>query len=305
MSENIEAYLENKITEGERLLEEFEKSKTSLKSTTGKAGDSIVSAFAGALFGDFVGNGRAGGTARKHTREYLGEQRKKQLQELTTQSERRIETWMAQVIGLLERISILTTRKKPNSQRLVSRFSKITKFARPETKLTHGISILKGLKLENLIWNDELKAVTQKGLVVGPDQEFEAYQKVLDILRSASGYLRIIDPYASEVALNAINHSPKGVSVQFLTYPPSNDRAGFEISAKKLMKDRPEIEIRYVSTWSLHDRFILSKDSFWHLGHSIKDIGNKLSAISLMSPDEGNEALQRFEKLWNQSKRIT
>jgi hypothetical protein len=303
MSQDIESQIENRISEGERLLEEYESSKSTLTSTTSKAGDSALAALTGLFVGDIVGNGRTGGTVRRHSREYLNEQRKKQLQELTRQTERRVDTCMTQVIGLLERVSILTTKKKPNSQRLVSKFSGITRFTKPETRLVHGISILKGFKLEDLVWNDDLKAETKKGLVAGPDQEFEAYQKVLEIIKSASGFIKIIDAYASEVTLIAINHSPNGLSLQFLTYPPK-DRDSFETSAKKLMKDRPEIQIQYAPKQSLHDRFIITGDSFWHLGHSIKDIGNKLSAISLMSPDEGNIALQKFNQLWNTSQKI-
>lgn len=88
-----------------------------------------------------------------------------------------------------------------------------------------------------------------------------------------------------------------------LTGPPkkNTDHAEFEVLARKLNADRPEIQIRYAPPQTLHDRFIITKTEAWHIGHSIKDIGNKLSAITPMDSNEKERLETKFHRLWNES----
>jgi hypothetical protein len=75
----------------------------------------------------------------------------------------------------------------------------------------------------------------------------------------------------------------------------------FEVLVKKLMYERPEIEVRSAPPSMLHDRFILSKDGSWSLGQSIKDIGNKLSLISPLLKADAMELEKQFDRLWDMS----
>ena len=65
----------------------------------------------------------------------------------------------------------------------------------------------------------------------------------------------------SREALIVHENSLRGQPVMLLTGPPKRniDRAEFEVLARKLNADQPEIQIRYAPPQILHDRFIVTR----------------------------------------------
>lgn len=177
------------------------------------------------------------------------------------------------------------------------------KFSKVEGTLKNRINLEK-MQID-LVGNSALKPndTMPKGMVTKPGEEFKAYAKVLEIISSAAGYLKVVDPYPNVTTFVALARAPEGLSVRFLTVRPrrQNRLSEFEVLVKKLMCEKPEIEVRSAPPSMLHDRFILSKDGSWSLGQSIKDIGNKLSLISPLLKADAMELEKQFDTLWDMS----
>lgn len=302
MSSDATKQLDGLISEGQSLLDNYKKSKDRLKNSPTELGESIISEMAGALVADLFSSRRIGSKARRISHKAIKDSRKAQLNELKRIASQQVETWINKSTQFLHTISTLGVAK-PNSHRLVSQFSKIQDYVKPDTKLKHGIQILKKFKLNGVVRNDELTNSVQEGLIARPGEEFKAYNRILNIASQAKGYLLVADPYPGPETLIVLEKCPPKQSGKLLTYPPrsTSNRAEFETLSKKLMKDHPEIEVRYAPHRTLHDRFIITATEAWHVGHSIKDIGNKLSAITPMDANRRKELKLEFDKLWNQA----
>jgi len=139
-----------------------------------------------------------------------------------------------------------------------------------------------------------------------PNQQLEAYSHVIKLLCSAEQYLKLIDLYPGELALKAISAVPKGLPIKWLTMRlyDKEKQAVFEALALRLIRARPEIEIRYAPIGKLHDRYILTDPFGWALGQSIKDIGNKLGSIHPLTVQGTLDIVKVFDDVWEESDSI-
>jgi len=225
------------------------------------------------------------------------------MKELESYLTRQADSWTSGVSKLLAQFSTPTSSYTPNSQKLLSKFSRVERYIRPDTKLRNGIAILKEMALRGVVRNEDLAKSRLQGLVAKPGEQFKAYNQIMEIASKTVGFLIVIDPYPSQETLIVLEKSPNKQPAMLLTSPPKKgkDRAAFEVLARKLRADRPEIEIRYAPSQTLHDRFIITETESWHIGHSIKDIGNRLSAITPMGSVEIKRLKEEFDSIWNQS----
>lgn len=71
------------------------------------------------------------------------------------------------------------------------------------------------------------------------------------------------------------------------------------------MKETPSLPNIEIRNWfrsgshSFHDRFIIVDDAVWHVGSSIKDIGNYHSTIYRLEGDLPKQVIKEFEKGWD------
>jgi hypothetical protein len=169
------------------------------------------------------------------------------------------------------------------------------------------------IKYENLSLDDILQELANSfhgcalesydqftGAIFPPRSEFTAFYQVIGIIETAGKTLDVIDQYADRLTLLSIDRVRPHVITRFLTRPPQKkkDVPLFESLCKKLMSDRLEIEIRYVTPGVIHDRFLVVDTVSWALGHSINAIGNKLSSITKKSGRETTQLKQIFSTLW-------
>ncbi|TET08739.1 MAG: hypothetical protein E3J86_10135 [Candidatus Thorarchaeota archaeon] len=306
MQDDSHQTLERLISEGQNILDRSQIERRSLKSSGAESGDSILSEIAGAIVGDAFESPRIGSTTRRISKSYLRDERKKKLLESDDRYFNLANSWISKVYDYLGGVSTVTKTKLQNSHKLLSKFSKIERAVKPETKLKIGISILKQFALRGVVGNKTLETLKSAGLVTGPGGQFEAYNQILEIAARAKGFLIVVDPYPSRETLIVFEKSPHKQPVKFLTYPPQNrrNRAEFEVLAKKMKNDRPEIDIRYAPPKTLHDRFMITETEAWHLGHSIKDFGNKLSAITQMNTTEKKQFENGFSVIWDSAKPV-
>jgi hypothetical protein len=304
VTEEIRSKLNALIREGQSILDSYTQRKAQLTGSSSDLVETAISEIAGAFLGDVFSSGRAAGKGRRLSRSALANARKKQLEQMIETVSSRVDNWFSQITEFLGGVSTPdATAERPNSHKLVSRARNAGRYVRSETRLKHGLAVLKFLTQLNLVGNSDLKPKMPKGMVTKPGEEFKAYAKVLEIISDAAGYLKVVDPYPNVTTLVALARAPEGLSVRFLTVRPrrQNRLSEFEVLVKKLMYERPEIEVRSAPPSMLHDRFILSKDGSWSLGQSIKDIGNKLSLISPLLKADATELEKQFDRLWDMS----
>jgi len=303
MQDDSQNALEQLISEGQNLLNSYQTEIAALKSSETKSSETILSEIAGAIVGSAFESSRIGSTTRRLSKSYLQDERKKKISSLDERYIQQVDSWISKVSSFLSQISVIASTRKPNSQKLLTIFSKIETVVRPDTRLRGGLSILKKFALQGVVKNENRTKLKPVGLVVTPGEQFKAYSRLLEIASSAKEFLIIVDPYPSHQTLIILEKSPRNQSAKLLTNPPSDEtkRLEFETLVKKLIKDRPEIEIRYAPKFVLHDRFILTKTEVWHIGHSLKDIGNKLSVISAIDTSEVIKIRNEIESLWNQA----
>ena len=128
-----------------------------------------------------------------------------------------------------------------------------------------------------------------------------------DILNNLKGELKIVDPYCDIRSLDIVREAINP-AVKFLARVDNlrDKKARFLQQLPDFKKEYPQIEVRDYPHDDIHDRYIISSDGIFLLGHSIKDLGTKESfAISLNKSAFKNlfEALtESFDRRWKQSK---
>lgn len=112
-------------------------------------------------------------------------------------------------------------------------------------------------------------------------QVFDAYIFVSDLIKSAKKSIILIDNYVDESVLSILSKRKKDVSAMILT---SNLTKQLKLDLKKHNEQYPSIEIKTFN--KSHDRFlIIDKESVYHIGASLKDLGKKWFAFSKIELD--------------------
>ena len=121
-------------------------------------------------------------------------------------------------------------------------------------------------------------------------QVFDAYIFVTDLIRKAKESIILIDNYIDESVLLMLSKRQSGVEVIVYT---SKLTAETNLDLKKYSLQYPDITIKQFN--KSHDRFlILDKKRIYHLGASLKDLGKRWFAFSLLD-FEVNEILKKLE----------
>ena len=107
---------------------------------------------------------------------------------------------------------------------------------------------------------------------------WSGYEFAAQLVRSAKEEIIIIDPYADDVALSLI--AKKAEKVRAIVYSARINRTMNEEVAR-LNRQFPTVELRNMR--DVHDRFIIVDSTIYHVGASIRDLGSKLTAFSVLS----------------------
>ena len=107
-------------------------------------------------------------------------------------------------------------------------------------------------------------------------QLYDAYTLIQSIFESANNEIIIIDNYVDRTILDRL--VVKNRNVQVIIYTSINTRLlGRDINT--FNSQYGGLDVR--NTTNVHDRYIIiDQNKIYHLGHSIKDIGKKISTIS-------------------------
>lgn len=137
----------------------------------------------------------------------------------------------------------------------------------------------------------ESKDIRPKQGIFFTGQIFDAYRFVSDLFRTAKKSIIIIDNYIDDTVLVPLTKRHENVPVTILTKSISKHLV---LDVKKFNEQYPAIEIKEFN--NAHDRFIIiDRNTVYHFGASLKDLGKKWFAFSKM--DIGAvEMLGRLDK---------
>jgi hypothetical protein len=149
---------------------------------------------------------------------------------------------------------------------------------------THKITEQRLINLENdmkviksKIKNDELEL--KQGIFYN-GQIYDAYAFVNDLLKNAKQEVILIDNYIDDTIFTLCSKYP---NINFTIYTQSINKP-LTLDFQKYNKQYKNIQLK--ETKSFHDRFLIIDNSkIYHIGASLKDIGNKVFAFSKLNVD--------------------
>jgi hypothetical protein len=110
-------------------------------------------------------------------------------------------------------------------------------------------------------------------------QIYDAYSFVIQLIQKAQNELILIDNYPDNTVLDMLSKKQNGVAVTLIT------RTATSILNTDLIKFNQQyhgLQLKHSSL--MHDRFlILDRKELYHIGASLKDLGKKCFAISLIN----------------------
>lgn len=123
-------------------------------------------------------------------------------------------------------------------------------------------------------------------------QIYDAYEFVIDIIKTAESKIVIIDNYIDDTMLKMLQKKNKNVVVTILTSQNCNLT---KLDIKKFNEQYSTLKV--VKTNKFHDRFIIiDNKELYHCGASLKDLGKKCFGINKI---EGTDFIKNINEILN------
>ena len=106
---------------------------------------------------------------------------------------------------------------------------------------------------------------------------WSGYEFAVQLVRSAKQEIVIIDPFADDTVLSLMLKRNPGVNAMIYS---ARINQTMKAECERLNRQCPPVELRTMR--EVHDRFIVVDETVYHIGASIKDLGNKLTAFSVL-----------------------
>lgn len=115
-------------------------------------------------------------------------------------------------------------------------------------------------------------------------QHFDAYTEIKECIKKASKSIVLIDNYVDINTLTFFHGKEPAISLKIITNPKSN-KEDFKRATQLYNKQFENLVVKESNEY--HDRFLIIDDnSFFHIGTSIKDAGNKTFMFSRIEDTE-------------------
>lgn len=168
-----------------------------------------------------------------------------------------------------------------------------------------GLELYAAMGADQKAWDKQgvIKTSNQeKGqILIRAGETFKANRVLRDILRQARNELLVLDPYIGPQVFDLIEDVNPNVRSRLIT---SDKGPSATITTYRAYKRQyPSVELRVMVYASIHDRFILWDGAMGiHLGHSLKDLGQKDTQLNrIESPIEN---FKLFEQRWSEANTI-
>ena len=180
------------------------------------------------------------------------------------------------------------------SIQIINAFVKMRTFVLSNSLLLYRLDILERKQLKTDENIDKIFDALNTSLppnegIFYDGQIFDAHTFVSNLVKSATKSIVLIDNYVDETVLTLLSKRKKNVSATFFTHSISKQ---FQLDIQKFNKQYAPVEVN-VFTKS-HDRFlIIDNEKVYHIGASLKDLGKKWFAFSLINLN-ANELIQKL-----------
>jgi len=124
-------------------------------------------------------------------------------------------------------------------------------------------------------------------------QIFDAYQFVCGLVRQAKKSIVLIDNYVDETVLTLLDKREANVSATIYTQHVSQQ---LQLDIVRHNAQYSPIDVKPFNR--AHDRFLLIDNDVYHIGASIKDLGKKWFAFTLMHDIISQELLDKINYLY-------
>ena len=133
-------------------------------------------------------------------------------------------------------------------------------------------------------------AQTSTGGILATGTRFDGLVLIADLVKSAKQSVVFIDPYANIEVLKFAAMRAKDVKAIIYSAHITP-----EFKAAKDMHNRqyPGLELKTMRT--IHDRFLLVDDAVYHFGASFKDMGNEMTAFSILNFVTPEEVIAKIQ----------
>ncbi len=120
-------------------------------------------------------------------------------------------------------------------------------------------------------------------------QIYDAYEFICGLIKSAKTRIVLIDNYVDNTVLTMLDKRDTGVSATIYTQKIS---AQLRLDITKHNAQYAAIDVREFT--KSHDRFLILDNQVYLIGASIKDLGKKWFAVSLMTETDPEHLLSRL-----------
>ena len=122
------------------------------------------------------------------------------------------------------------------------------------------------------------------------NQVFDAHILMSDLVKQAKVRIIVIDNYVDDSVLTLLSKRKTGVKAEIYTYKKSEQ---FTLDLDKHNLQYHSVTV-YVNK-TCHDRFMIVDDNVYHIGASIKDLGQKLCAVTLLKSITAEDILNKLK----------
>ena len=185
------------------------------------------------------------------------------------------------------------------SIRIIREFVNMRKFISQNNYLFQRMDLLEekqkntDQKVDEILNAIESKNTTIKQGVFFEGQFFDAYIFISDILKQAKKSIVLIDNYIDEkTLLHLASKTNKDLNINIITKSLTKE---LKLIIEKFNKQYKNLKVFEYS--KSHDRFlIIDEKIIYHIGASLKDLGNKWFAFSKLE-DDNLELLKRIDNI--------
>ena len=145
-------------------------------------------------------------------------------------------------------------------------------------------------KFEDIYSKLEEKSLKPQQGIFFDGQVYDAYQLICELIKSATSRIILIDNYVDESVLTMLDKREPGVDATIYTQKAGDQ---FKLDIAKHDAQYPPIPVCIFKM--SHDRFLIIDNLVYHVGASIKDLGKKWFAVSLMEAQDANAIITRLQ----------
>ena len=199
-------------------------------------------------------------------------------------------------LGVAMLSSVLTSKEAVEVNKMIMRaFSSMRRFLVSNAQVFQRLDNLE----YKLIATDEKVALLYDKIEEGKleprqgiffdGQIYDAYEFICGLIKSAKTRIILIDNYVDDTVLTMLDKREAGASATIYTQKVSQQ---FQLDIVKHNAQYPAIDVKEFT--KSHDRFLILDNQVYLIGASLKDLGKKWFAVSLMAETDPELLLSRL-----------